>query len=287
VTDTSERLVLPCGDVSLIGDAWGDPAAPPVLLLHGGGQTRHAWGGTARALAARGWRAVAVDLRGHGDSSWSPDGVYGLAPFVADVRYLANDMADTGTPAVLVGASLGGLASLVALGEAPHAPATALVLVDVVPRMEPEGVDRIKAFMTQAPDGFADLEEAADAVAAYLHHRARPDDLSGLRKNLRQRPDGRWVWHWDPQFMTQGQRHNEFDDLDRLATAARAITVPTLLVRGGISDVVSADGAQELKALIPHARLVDVAGAGHMVAGDRNDRFSEAVLMFLDSLRRT
>jgi pimeloyl-ACP methyl ester carboxylesterase len=287
VTDTSERLVLPCGDVSLVGDAWGDPAAPPVLLLHGGGQTRHAWGGTARAVAAEGWRAVAVDLRGHGESSWSPDGVYGLSPFVADVRYLANDMAEMGSPAVLVGASLGGLASLVATGEAPHAPATALVLVDVVPRMEPEGVDRIKAFMNSAPDGFADLDEAADAVAAYLHHRPRPSDFSGLQKNLRQRADGRWVWHWDPQFMTQGQRHNEFDDVDRLAAAARAVTVPTLLVRGGISDVVSVDGARELQALIPHAQLADVAGAGHMVAGDRNDRFSESVLGFLGGLRRT
>jgi len=284
VTDTSERLVLPCGDVSLVADVWGDPAAPPVLLLHGGGQTRHAWGGTARAVAAKGWRAVAVDLRGHGESGWSPDGVYGLMPFVADVRYLANDMADTGTPAVLVGASLGGLASLVAIGEAPHAPATALVLVDVVPRMEPEGVDRIKAFMTSAPDGFGSLEDAAEAVAAYLHHRPRPDDLSGLRKNLRQRPDGRWVWHWDPQFMTQDERHRDFDDVDRLAAAARAVAVPTLLVRGGISDVVSVDGAHELQGLIPHATLVDVAGAGHMVAGDRNDRFSEAVLHFLDGL---
>jgi pimeloyl-ACP methyl ester carboxylesterase len=153
--------------------------------------------------------------------------------------------------------------------------------------MEPEGVDRIKAFMNSAPDGFATLDEAADAVAAYLHHRPRPADLSGLRKNLRQRPDGRWAWHWDPRFMTQGERHNEFDDLDRLAAAARAVSVPTLLVRGGISDVVSMDGARELQALVPHAQLVDVAGAGHMVAGDRNDRFSEAVLTFLDGLRRT
>jgi len=287
MTGTSERLVLPCGDVMLVADAWGDPAAPPVLLLHGGGQTRHAWGGAARAIAAKGWRAVAVDLRGHGDSGWSPDGVYGLEPFVTDVRYLANDLAETGSPAVLVGASLGGLASLVAIGEAPHAPATALVLVDVVPRMEPDGVDRIKAFMTSAPDGFASLEEAADSVASYLHHRPRPGDLSGLRKNLRQRPDGRWVWHWDPQFMSAGEQGGGFDDHARLAAAAHAIAVPALLVRGGVSDVVSTDGAQELKALIPHAELVDVAGAGHMVAGDRNDRFSDAVVGFLDRLRRT
>ena len=283
MTDTSTPLSLPCGDVALVADAWGEPDAPPVLLLHGGGQTRHAWGRTAQAIASQGWRAVTVDLRGHGDSGWSPDGSYGLNRFVADVRVLVPEM---GAPPVLVGASLGGLASLVALGEPPPVDATALVLVDVVPRMEEDGVDRIRAFMTSAPDGFADLEEAADAVAAYMHHRARPDDLSGLRKNLRQRPDGRWMWHWDPNFIRPRVDHpNDFADHERLAAAARAITVPTLLVRGGVSDVVSVDGARELQALIPHAELVDVAGAGHMVAGDRNDRFSGAVLEFLEARR--
>ena len=187
---------------------------------------------------------------------------------------------------MLVGASLGGLASLIALGEPPPTDATALVLVDVVPRMEEEGVDRIRDFMTSAPDGFANLEEAADAVASYLHHRPRPGDLSGLQKNLRRRPDGRWRWHWDPSFIRgDPDRANDFADHERLEAAARAITIPTLLVRGGVSDVVSIDGAQELQALMPHARLVDVAGAGHMVAGDRNDRFSAAVIEFLEAHR--
>ena len=283
MTLTSTRLSLPCGDITLVGEQWGDPGAPPVLLLHGGGQTRHAWGRTAQALAARGWRALTVDLRGHGDSDWSPDGAYGLDRFALDVRRLVPDM---GAPPVLVGASLGGLASLIALGEPPPVDAAALVLVDVVPRLEEGGVDRIRAFMTSAPDGFADLEEAADAVASYMHHRPRPSDLSGLRKNLRQRPDGRWMWHWDPNFIRpNAEGPNGFDDHERLMAAARAITVPTLLVRGGVSDVVSVDGARELQGLIPHATLVDVAGAGHMVAGDRNDRFSAAVLEFLEERR--
>jgi pimeloyl-ACP methyl ester carboxylesterase len=253
-----------------------------VLLLHGGGQTRHAWGRTAEAVAGRGWRAVAVDLRGHGDSGWSPDGEYGLDRFAGDVRCLVDGV---GSPPVLVGASLGGLASLLALGEPPPVEALGLVLVDVAPRMEEDGVDRIKAFMTSAPDGFASLDEAADAVASYLPHRRRPDDLGGLRKNLRRRPDGRWIWHWDPRFVHAPEervRSNDFADHARLAAAARAMTVPTLLVRGGISDIVSVDGAQELQELIPQAELIDVAGAGHMVAGDRNDRFSAAVLQFLE-----
>jgi pimeloyl-ACP methyl ester carboxylesterase len=282
VTDTSTRISLPCGDVDLAADAWGDPDDPTVLLLHGGGQTRHAWGRTAKAVASRGWRAVAVDLRGHGDSGWSPDGVYGLDRFVNDVRCIVAGVSE---PPVLVGASLGGLASLVAMGEAPPVAARALVLVDVAPRMEEDGVDRIRAFMTSAPDGFASLDDAADAVASYLPHRRRPDDLTGLRKNLRRRPDGRWMWHWDPAFIHTGAeapRSNDFADTARLAAAARSITVPTLLIRGGVSDVVSVDGARELKELIPHAELVDVAGAGHMVAGDRNDRFSAAVLAFLE-----
>jgi pimeloyl-ACP methyl ester carboxylesterase len=280
VTDT--ELSLRCGDVDLVANAWGDPDAATVLLLHGGGQTRHAWGRTAEAVADRGWRAVAVDLRGHGDSDWSPDGVYGLDRFVADVRCL---VAAVGSPPVLVGASLGGLASLVALGEPPPVAALGLVLVDVAPRMEEDGVDRIRAFMTSAPDGFATLDEAADAVASYLPHRRRPDDLSGLTKNLRRRHDGRWIWHWDPKFVHPLEERvpsNDFADHVRLAAAARAVTVPALLVRGGISDIVSVDGARELQELIPHAELVDVAGAGHMVAGDRNDRFSAAVLQFLE-----
>src|SRR5439155_21066479 len=99
----------------------------------------------------------------------------------------------------LVGASLGGLAALVAVGQSDDL-ATALVLVDVTPMVEMDGALRIRDFMVEGLDSFERLEDAADAIAAFIPNRPRPSDLSGLRKNLRQR-DGRWYWHWDPRFM--------------------------------------------------------------------------------------
>jgi pimeloyl-ACP methyl ester carboxylesterase len=280
-------LRLAGAGLTLAADAYGPHDGPPVVLFHGGGQTRHAWGGTARLLGDKGWRATTVDLRGHGDSDWAGTGDidgagYTLDEFAADVRAVA---AVQTAPPVLIGASLGGLSSLVAIGEAPAGPAVAagLVLVDVAPRLEEKGIERIAQFMLGNLDGFADLEEVADAVAAYNPHRPRPKDLSGLRKNVRLRDDGRWYWHWDPSFLLGG-RHDETRSVrneNRLEDAARAVTVPTLLVRGRQSDVLSEAGARQTLELMPQARYVDVGGAGHMVAGDRNDAFNDAVIEFL------
>jgi pimeloyl-ACP methyl ester carboxylesterase len=142
-------------------------------------------------------------------------------------------------------------------------------------------VQRIVAFMKHRPEGFGSLEEAADSIAAYRQHRARPSDLAGLAKNLRRGEDGRWRWHWDPRFLSEERRARTSLTPDRLLGAARGLRVPTLLVRGRISDVVSPEGAAEFQAAVPHARYADVSGAGHMVAGDRNDLFTDAVLEFL------
>ncbi|HWP64504.1 MAG TPA: alpha/beta fold hydrolase [Candidatus Limnocylindria bacterium] len=260
-----------------MGDAYGDPAHPPVLLLHGGGQTRHAWGGTAAALAAHGWHAIALDTRGHGDSEWAPDGDYTVDTLAADLRCVVGTL---GTRPALVGASLGGITALLAEGEATTPISRALVLVDVAPRVEAPGVHRIVSFMTGHPDGFASLEEAADAIAAYNRHRPRPSDVSGLRKNLRLGPDGRYRWHWDPALMSD-KRPGATQNPERQEAAARRLTVPTLLVRGRMSDLLSEAGARAFLALVPHARYADVSGAGHMVAGDRNDAFTRAVVDFL------
>jgi pimeloyl-ACP methyl ester carboxylesterase len=271
--------------VRLAADAVGDAGAHPVVLLHGGGQTRHAWGTTLQVLAEAGWRAYSVDLRGHGDSEWAPDGDYTLDAFAADARAVATAL---DTPPALVGASLGGIASLTAIGESSGQIASSLVLVDVAPRIERSGADRIGAFMLSNIDGFGSLEEVADAVAAYNPHRPRPTDLSGLKKNVRQRPDGRWVWHWDPQFLVgrfgsqDETRTSSINDADRLEAAARSLTIPTLLVRGRMSDLLSEDGSRRLLALVPHAQFVEVGGAGHMVAGDRNDLFNDAIVSFLE-----
>ena len=261
--------------VLLAAEHRGEAGAPQVLLLHGGGQTRHSWRGGLDALADAGFEAFSLDLRGHGDSGWAKDGAYTLDAHAADLRAVVSVL---DRPA-LVGASLGGLISLLAMGEAPTVEASALVLVDVVPKIEAQGASEIHAFMKARPDGFDSADEAADAVAAYLPHRSRPSNPAGLMKNLRAR-DGRLHWHWDPRILRQ-----QWSDPDavrrRLEDAARRVQAPTLLIRGALSRVVSLEGVRAFLELIPSARYVDVAEADHMVAGDRNDAFNAPLLDFL------
>jgi pimeloyl-ACP methyl ester carboxylesterase len=277
-----ETVRLAGAGVGLVADVYGEPGAPPVLLLHGGGQTRHAWGSAATAFAAAGRRAYSIDLRGHGNSDWSPDGVYGLARFAADVEAVATGL--YARPA-LIGASLGGLSALVAVGESEQPIAKALVLVDVAPRVELQGREKIGAFMRSGMRGFDSLDQAADTIAAYLPHRPRPSNLEGLKKNLRQRGDGRWYLHWDPRWLGNNEGVDGQGGLvrhERLCAAARNVTIPTLLVRGRMSDIVSDASVRELQELVPHAEVVDIADAGHMVAGDKNDVFNDAVIDFVN-----
>lgn len=264
------------GDVEIAADIAGPPDGAPVILLHGGGQTRGAWGGALAEGARRGFRMISADLRGHGESGWSPAADYGMAAHAGDILAIAG--AQNRAP-FLVGASLGGMASLsyAALGH----PLAGLVMVDIAPTVNTAGTSKILAFMHSAPEGFASVDEAADAVAAYLPHRPRPKDTSGLLRNLRLR-DGRYYWHWDPRMFQEGRGPR---DTDGLREAARGLTVPTLLVRGRLSDVLSQEGVDDFLRLVPHAEFADIAGADHMVAGDRNDAFNEAVFDFLERRR--
>jgi len=275
----------------LVADVFGDGGIA-VLLLHGGGQTRHAWTKTAIEIARQGNTAYALDQRGHGDSDWVANGAYEFADYAADAKAVAAELARrTGGKPIVIGASLGGLAALLAEGEAERIEGgnifSALVLVDITPRVDMSGVAKVLGFMrAHAGEGFASIGEAAQAVADYLPQRPRPKSHEGLKKNLRLSPDGRWRWHWDPRFL-DGRREAGGD---RHATeaafvsAARRIRIPALLVRGGSSELVKETHAKEFLGLVPHADYVDVGGARHMVAGDRNDHFSAAVLSFIANL---
>ncbi|MFK7975465.1 MAG: alpha/beta fold hydrolase [Halioglobus sp.] len=264
--------------IMLKADAYGDPTNRAVILSHGGGQTRHSWGGTAEALAKQGWYAVAYDHRGHGESDWSDEGLYDLAHFSLDMACLARSFSE---PPVIVGASLGGLSAMLGAGEIQQEMFRAIVLVDVTPKLNLDGVQRIFDFMHEhIESGFADLEEAADAVAKYTG-RERRADTSGLRKNLRER-DGRFYWHWDPKFFAP--REEGPQNPTRVIEAAKIITLPVLLIRGRASDVVTEAEVEEFIKMIPHATYVDVEKAQHMVAGDRNDIFTAAVVDFLETL---
>ncbi|WP_405223002.1 alpha/beta fold hydrolase [Lentisalinibacter sediminis] len=265
----------------LAAEGWGAAGAPPVLLLHGGGQTRHAWSDTARLLAEAGLRAIALDHRGHGDSEWVADGDYSFHAIADDIAAVLRTL---DRPTVLVGASLGGIGSMLAAGERVPGLVRAVILVDVGLSMNRAGVARILEFMSAHPDGFADLQEAADAVAAYLPHRERPRDPSGLIKNLRESADGRLRWHWDPRMLDHASESGhiaEFADVER---AAARIAVPVLLVRGGLSEVMDETSVRHTLQVIPRADYVNVAHADHMVAGDRNDAFTAAVIDYLAHL---
>jgi len=282
VTATKHTVTIatPKG-MQIAADEWpGD--GPPVVLAHGGGQTRHSWGGTAAELSAHGHRVLSIDLRGHGDSSWDRNGDYSMSAYRDDALAVADRV---GEPVAWVGASLGGMTGLHAVDAAPER-FSSLVLVDITPRPAAAGVSRILEFMAKdAIDGFATLDDAADAIAEYQPHRPRPTDLSGLSKNLRQRPDGRWRWHWDPEFInmrTGGTSEHARDaHHGELEAIARRLTLPVLLVRGKLSDLVTDAEVAEFRQMVPHAGYVDVAGAAHMIAGDRNDVFTDAVVRFL------
>ena len=270
------------GDIKIAADVWGSNNQELVILLHGGGQTRHAWGDTGKKLAEAGYHSVALDLRGHGDSEWHADGDYSIRAYKDDLVSIINEI---GKPARLVGASLGGMASLVLAGDEIYSDlCTALIMVDIGIYPDPVGSDRIVSFMLSGEKGFDSLENVAKSISDYLPHRKKPKDLEGLKKNLRLKSDGRYYWHWDPRFIRRrpGSRDRRYFDLQ--LKAAEKVTIPTLLIRGALSDVVTMEDVDYFLSVISHAKFVEIENAAHMIAGDRNDIFAEEAIKFLKSL---
>ncbi len=268
-------------DLALVGDEWNrdtttEASGPTVLMLHGGGQNRHSWKNTGQILADHGLHVIALDSRGHGDSDRSPTASYDVETLSSDILQVLYQI---GRPVVLVGASMGGLTGIQAAYEAGPELVTKLILVDVVPRFEKDGSARIRDFMFNHVHGFDSLEQAADAIAAYLPHRPKPRSTEGLKKNLRLR-DGRWYWHWDPAFLTK-PGDDPLVRADKLEAAAMNLTVPILLIRGKLSDVVSEQGVRDFLEKVPHAEFVELSEAGHTAAGDDNDAFTDLVVGFI------
>jgi pimeloyl-ACP methyl ester carboxylesterase len=252
---------------------------PGVLLAHGFGQTRQAWVQTQRRLANAGHASLAWDGRGHGQSDRNPaDSRYSGEQFVDDVGTAA---AALGRAPVLVGASMGGLTGLMA--QARDRLFSAMVLVDITPRWEASGVERILGFMNAHPEGFDSFDHAAEQIAAYLPHRREKKTPSQLAHLLNARPDGRLAWHWDPRLLSEFIPST--DQLQHLIEdACRQLDIPVLLVSGGRSDLVTSRTVEHFLELAPHARHVQLPDATHMVAGDDNDAFTDTLLHFLHDL---
>jgi len=273
--------------VKLRGEAWGSRRNGVVLLAHGAGQTRHAWAGAAERLAAAGWRGIALDLRGHGESAWSPSGDYRLEAFARDLALVGETLTAEGARPHLVGASLGGLAGLMVETHISPGAFASLTLVDIVPRMDASGVERIMAFMSaHAFEGFDSIEQAGETIAAYLPHRPKPRDFRGLSKNLRAGADGRFRWHWDPRFVTSVRETRREHTLEEFEQRLPRLALPVHLIRGRMSELVPEEAVSSFLEAVPGTHFTDIADAGHMIAGDRNDVFCDAVLTFLNGLSR-
>lgn len=268
-------LSLPGDGLALSADTYGDPAAPPVLFFHGGGQSRRSWRGSAERVAQAGYYGLTFDLRGHGDSGWAADGDYLVDAYARDIETLLGQFERTVT---LVGASRGGQASLIAGSR--HADKVNLVmLADVAPQMRDDGVDNIRSFFRASEGGFATLEEAADALR---HHLGQPrlSDVSGLARSMRRDDNGRFYWHWDPR-TTAPQFLHPPSEAEALVVAARDIRTPVVMVRGEMSEIVTQESVAAFRALTPQLETVEAKGVGHMFTGDRNDSFAHTLLRYL------
>ena len=267
--------------LNIAASSWGRDSDPLVILLHGGGQTRHAWGETGEKLSQNGFYVLALDLRGHGDSDWHPNGEYGVDNYKKDIVSILQVLKK---PAAFIGASLGGMTSLSIAGDPElREKCWALVMVDIGLYPNLEGSQEIVEFMHSGSEGFASIEEAAESVANYLPHRKRPRDNRGLEKNLRLKDDGRYYWHWDPRFLDSRPKDIPEDYKEKQKSFAKVVETPTLLIKGAMSNILTQNEVDDFLQVITHSKFVEIKDAAHMVAGDRNDIFAAAAIDFLEN----
>jgi pimeloyl-ACP methyl ester carboxylesterase len=262
--------------------SWGSENDPLVILMHGGGQTRHAWGATGEKLGTSGFHVLSMDLRGHGDSDWHSDGDYSIESYKSDLVSILNQL---DKPASLVGASLGGMVAMSLASDFKNKKlTTALVMVDIGLYPNEAGANQVVNFMKSGGKGFATLDEVSKAISGYLPHRKRPRDNRGLEKNLRLKEDGRYYWHWDPRFLEGRGTEREEGQKELNIKNSQNIDVPTLLIRGALSNVVTQEDVDDFLFAIPHAEFEEIDKAAHMVAGDRNDIFAASAIKFLKKI---
>jgi pimeloyl-ACP methyl ester carboxylesterase len=248
---------------------WGDPEAPPVLLLHGGNQSCHSWDLVSLHLSDR-YHVYALDQRGHGDTEWSRDVDYSMEAMVADVlAFLADQSVES---PVIFGHSMGGRVTLDTLLDAPDL-ARAAVLVDVGPELSPVGVKVVGDFVAHNIE-FDDLDVFLDNVERYDPFRTREHIARTVKYNLLLRVDGKYVSKVDHRRMAGRLRNLELADM-------KNVLCPVLLVRGGESQVLLADAAARFVQALPHGRMVTVPHVGHNVHGGNTPGFLEAVNPFL------
>ncbi|MEO8538093.1 MAG: alpha/beta hydrolase [bacterium] len=269
------------GDLNLSYQEWGNHEAQPIIMLHGFGVSGHMFDEFADRMQDR-YRLLALDQRGHGDSDWSDAGDYSRRAFVEDLEGFRKALGIE--KFILIGHSMGGLNSVAYTNAYPEH-VRALVLVDVGPESAKEGVDNIVRF-TRGPDEL-EFEEFVELAHRFNQRRTMENIRERMRHRLKQTETGKWTWKFDKRFRQpdSGLRIGNEGESDSWALF-RGVRVPTLLIRGAESDVLSQPVAERAATEMPRARLIIVAGAGHSVPGDNPDAFTEGVREFLGDLER-
>ncbi len=257
---------------------WGATSQPPMLCLHGITQTAHSWDEVAAELSKR-YRVLCFDQRGHGDSDWAPDGDYTRQTQAADIDAITDALGLTRF--VLAGMSMGGINSVTFTARHPEK-VRALIIVDVSPEIQTRGVEHIRQFI-QAEDELDSFEAFVERAHQFNPRRSLANIRDRLSHNLKQLPNGKWTWKYD-KALRSPQRGFQANALLNLWDDVRAIRCPTLIIKGGESDILSGESAEKLQATIPGSRLAVVPGAGHSVMGDNPSAFVAAVQPFLAAL---
>ena len=253
---------------------WGTARRRPMLLLHGGSQTAHSWDEFSREMR-RDYRVIALDQRGHGDSEWSRAGIYTARAQTQDVHRFVNLLGLERI--ILIGLSMGGRNSIMYAGMHPER-IDRLVIVDVGPEIMKKGGRNIRRF-TSSADILPTFDDFIDRAHQFNPRRPIEQLRERLSWNLRQLPDGRWTWKYDRRFRGRRQRSAYQEDL---WPYVRRIKAPTLIVRGGESDILSDRQAKRLQKAIPGCALTVVEKAGHTVPGDNPPAFRKAVTDWLE-----
>jgi pimeloyl-ACP methyl ester carboxylesterase len=249
--------------------------AQDLVLLHGYTGHARSWDSFAEAMSSR-YRVLVLDQRGHGQTQWAPPTAYDTSEMISDLRAFVSALGLDDF--ALLGLSMGGLVSIGYAGTRP-AELSKLVIVDIAPELDTEGLKRIQAGVVRS-DVFASVDEAY--ARARSDNPIPPDDQLRHRVeySLMRREDGGYTYRYDRALRdpTNPRKGIPADEGWRLVSN---IDVPTLLVRGELSDILSRPTAAKMAKAIPDCRLVEVAGSGHPVPLDKPDAFLDAVATFL------
>ena len=258
---------------------WGEPDAPPIVLLHGGHQSAHSWDLVSLHLAQR-YRVLALDQRGHGDSEWPRDVEYSTAAMALDARAFIQALS-LDRP-VVVGHSMGGRNAMVLARQDPGQ-LGALVLVDIGPEISDEGRQAIAGFVRTNQE-FSDLEEFAANVRKYDPYRSMEHIERTVKYNMLRRVDGKFVSKCDstPRRLGVLASHTPADQVT--LEDARGFTLPVLIIRGANSNILTAEAAARFAGALPQGRLSTVPGCGHNVHSQNTAGFLQVLGEFLEKL---